>query len=418
MVVPREKTMKVSLETRIKGIVTGLALCLTLVLIGMALSMDFKEALRLQDGLINDLASRGPSMTSAQVVAIMEGQGGSWQVISGEGDGIPLTTSDGAVWSIKPNREAILESVLHRRRHLLVAAMICLLISAEIAVFTAYWITRPLKRLVWGCARVAKGDLSDIPVEKAGSYELETLHEAFNEMVQEIKGRQEMERRVSRMERLAALGQVVAGVSHEIKNPLASMRIHLDLLGPSFNEEGQESLGVLSSELDRLNRVVTQLLSFARPAPPLPGPVDPAEVLDWCYRMVKVRLQKSSVSWHHHVEEGIVMWADRGQLQQLLLNLVLNALEAIDKDGEILLSAKKDSIGTILSIEDTGRGIADDVKDRMFDPFVTSKSEGTGLGLSVVYRIMELHRGKIEFSSSQEGTVFTLWFPDEKEGQF
>ncbi len=409
--------MRVNLETRIKGIVTGLAFCLTLVLMGMALSMDFSESVRLQYSLIQDLVSRGPSMTSAQAVEIMEERGSSWKVTSGKGDGTPLTTSDGAVWSLEPDRQAILELVLHRRRHLLVAAMICLLISAEMAVFMAYWITRPLKRLVWGCARVAKGDLSDIPTEKAGSYELEALHEAFNEMVQGIKGRQEMERRVSRMERLAALGQVVAGVSHEIKNPLASMRIHLDLLGSSFNEEEQESLTVLSSELDRLNRVVTQLLSFARPAPPLPGPVDPEEVLDWCYRMVKVRLQKCGVGWHHHVEEGTVMWADRGQVQQLLLNLVLNALEAIDEGGEIRLSAERGSEGTVLSIGDNGRGIADDVKDRMFDPFVTSKSEGTGLGLSVVYRIMELHRGRIEYSSSQEGTVFTLWFPDEKGDQ-
>nr|WP_321500943.1 ATP-binding protein [uncultured Dethiosulfovibrio sp.] len=413
MVVFREKAMRASLETRIKGMVTAMALSLTLVLITMSLSMDFRETLAQQREIIGDLTAREGDITSTEAVKIMEKQGERWIVTCEKGPGERLLTSDGALWYLRPDRGAILQSVLHRRRHLLVAAMICLLLSAEMAVFMAYWITRPLKRLVWACSRVAKGDLSDIPREKAGSYELETLNDAFNDMVQGLKGWQAMERQISRMERLAALGEVVAGVSHEIKNPLASMRIHLDLIGPSLEGEEVESLEILSSELDRLNRVVTQLLSFARPSPPLAGPVDPTEILDWCHRMVRVKLRDQGIEWHQEIEGNTFIWADRGQLQQLLLNLILNGIEATQDGGAISLKVQKSRGGAALSVEDEGSGIPERIKDRIFDPFVTSKPEGTGLGLSVVYRIIELHRGKIDYRSSEGGTTFDLWFPDE-----
>ncbi len=413
MVVFREKTVKTGLETRVKGIVTAMALCLTLVLMTMALSMDFTETLAQQREIIGDLIARGGEITSTEAVRIMERQGERWIVTCEKGPGERLITSDGASWYLRPDRGAILQWVLHRRRHLMVAAMICLLLSAEIAVFMAYWITRPLKRLVWACSRVAKGDLSDIPRERVGSYELEALNDAFNDMVQGLKGWQAMERQISRMERLAALGEVVAGVSHEIKNPLASMRIHLDLIGSSLEGEDRESLEVVSSELDRLNRVVTQLLSFARPSPPLAGPVDPVEILDWCHRMVRVKLRDQGLKWIQEVEEKALIWADRGQLQQLLLNLILNGVEATQEGGYISVKIQKAHGGTALSVEDGGSGIPERIKDRIFDPFVTSKPEGTGLGLSVVYRIVELHRGRIDYRSSEAGTAFNLWFPDE-----
>lgn len=406
-----------SLESRIKFVVTGLAFCLTAALISMSLAIDARDSFSVQRDLILSLATKSPAMTTDQVVSVMEEQGENWRITSDGQSGTRLTTADGVSWHVEVNGNTVFKSVLYKRRHLLVSGLICLLISAEIAVFLAYWITRPLKRLVWGCSRVAGGDLSDLPGEIPGTYEIETLYGAFDRMVRGLRGRRDLERRVSRMERLAALGQVVAGVSHEIKNPLASMRIHLDLLDPAIAGRDRESLDVLGSELDRLNRVVTQLLSFARPSPPLPGPVAPGEILDWCRGVVGVKLSASGVKWRQAVEEGIAIWGDREQLRQLLLNLVLNGLEASSGGGSILVSMAKNGGGTILTVSDEGEGIPAEVRERIFDPFVTSKPDGTGLGLSMSYRIVEMHHGKMDYETSAAGTTFTVWFPDE-EGVF
>jgi signal transduction histidine kinase len=417
MVDPGSQTMiGPDLETRVKAVVTGLTFCLTVILIAMSLSIDFHETYLSEQGKIDELSSRSSDLTSRQVMEIIDREGEAWRITS-EGDGTSVTTSDGASWKVSLNGKHVLTSILHRRRHLLVAGMICLLLSAEMAVFLAYWLTRPLKRLAWGCAKVGRGDLSDLPVERSGSYELEILQKAFNAMVRGLRERQSLERRISRMERLAALGQVVAGVSHEIKNPLAAMRIHLDLLSGarSGETEDEESLQVLSSELDRLNRVVTQLLSFARPTPTVPGPIEPRELFRWCHSMVRVRLSRKSIGWHEAVDDGTELWGDRGQMQQLLLNLVLNGIEAMDEEGDLYVSCRRSGKGTSMSVEDTGGGVPDRVAERIFDPFVTSKPDGTGLGLSIVYRIVEDHRGTMDLKTSSEGTRLDLWFPGPTE---
>ncbi len=334
-----------SLESRIKGVITGLTFCLTMALIAMSLCIDFQETCASEKKRVKEMGARVAPLSREELLSLTESK---W-AINTFGKGVSLRGQEGPVW-ITLDKKIILGEVLHRRRYLLVAGMICLLFSAEIAVFLAYGLTRPLKRLAWGCAQVEQGNLSNLPGEISASYEIATLQRAFNDMVRGLREWQALERQVSRVDRLAALGQVVAGVSHEIKNPLAAMRIHLDLVQDVLEGAEKDSLQVVSSELDRLNRVVTQLLSFARPSSGVLGPVDAQGLFEWCHRIMRVRLSRKELRWEAHAHEGVTFWGDSGQLQQILVNLVLNSVEAMDKGGVLSLEARSREEGTWLSV--------------------------------------------------------------------
>jgi signal transduction histidine kinase len=237
----------------------------------------------------------------------------------------------------------------------------------------------------------------------------------FNDMVDTLQRWKKLERQISRMDRLASLGQMVAGVSHEIRNPLASMRIHLDLLSDHVSDEGTESLRILGDELDRLNRTVSQLLAFASPRPPLSGPVAVNDLIRWCHQMLHASL-RAGITWDASLDDdGLELWGDPQQLRQMLLNLLLNAQEAMPGGGAVRLAARKDGNTVEFRVSDTGPGLPDVLLERIFDPFVTTKGDGTGLGLSIVHRIVELHGGHIEYTTSPRGTTFIVRIPAGRE---
>jgi two-component system, NtrC family, sensor kinase len=228
-------------------------------------------------------------------------------------------------------------------------------------------------------------------------------------------------RRLYRAERLAAAGQLAAGVAHEIRNPLTSIRSTIQYVLPSFetSDPKRELLQELISEIDRMDRIVTDLLSLARPSPFSPANVDIIDLLDQCLLLIGAQARKQSVEIECCYElPRLFLSADQTQIKQVFLNLLLNALQAMPKAGKLSVWAgrgQSDLTGhefLEIRIADTGAGIAKEHLDRIFDPFFTLKKEGTGLGLSISYNLIQQHHGDIEVQSEPgRGTTVSVRLP-------
>mgnify|MGYP000327283413 CR=1 FL=1 len=220
---------------------------------------------------------------------------------------------------------------------------------------------------------------------------------------QDLSRLKEMEEQLKRSDRLAAVGQLAAGMAHEIRNPLASISGSVQLLmeGEKLESEDRRLMGIVVREAERLNALLTDFLVFARPAPPVLESVEVTELLDELFCMVSADERFKDIDLQREYKGPIEWHCDRAQLRQALWNLLVNGAEAMDHQGRLTLGV--DSNGPAIYVEDTGPGIPQDIRDKIFDPFFTTKDSGTGLGLATVYSIVEAHEGRLELIKAEEG---------------
>jgi signal transduction histidine kinase len=231
-------------------------------------------------------------------------------------------------------------------------------------------------------------------------------------------------RRLYRAERLATVGQLAASVAHEIRNPMTAIRSTVQYLLREFDDSNPKrelAQGVIA-EVDRIDRILDGLLSLTRRAEYTPSKISLAPLIGQTLLLIRSQAQEQAIEilWEDPLREMYVM-ADAGQLKQLTLNLVMNAMQAMPDGGrlKIDLNLRLQSLGlsgekdwVVVSITDTGCGIPLGTLDRVFDPFFTTKSGGTGLGLSTCYAIAKQHDGDIEISSQEnEGTTVKVRLP-------
>ncbi len=224
----------------------------------------------------------------------------------------------------------------------------------------------------------------------------------------------EIEEQLRRADRLSALGELSAGMAHEIRNPLGSIRGTAEILkdGIDPSDKRYEFAGILIKEVDRLNRVVQDFLDFSRPGGVRQEHFDLREALEEVLLLTRQQTLKGGVRTRFEVEEPPPVAGDREQFKQAFLNLVLNAVQAMPSGGDLVISAQVAGDELLLRFADTGQGIAPEALERIFNPFYTTRSEGTGLGLAITHRIVQGHGGRIEVQSRVgEGTVFTLHLP-------
>ncbi|NOY76878.1 MAG: GHKL domain-containing protein [Calditrichaeota bacterium] len=234
--------------------------------------------------------------------------------------------------------------------------------------------------------------------------------------VQTIQKVQAKERELVQAEKLAALGRMIAIVSHEIRNPLGVIQTSAETLleqPDHLTETQKEILTFILQETDRLTRILTDFLTFAKPQPIRRVPVELQTLVSRVFRMLEreaqqkghvLRLEKSS--------RPIWVKGDPDQLYQALLNLGLNGLEAMSRGGELIIRLMPISKKWVaLEVEDQGKGIAVEDQKRVFDPFFTTKEKGSGIGLAIVKRIIKEHGGNVEFDTNAEGTVFKIYLP-------
>jgi signal transduction histidine kinase len=234
-----------------------------------------------------------------------------------------------------------------------------------------------------------------------------------------VENSEEFERLRER-DRLAALGEMSAGLAHEIRNPLGAIKGAAQVLDPqSFPEETRELLGVIVEEVERLNAVVSQFLEYARPMKPNLVRTDLNGVILRTLKLFAEEERSQHVDIKTHLDERLPeIMADADQIRQILLNLLLNAVDAFgDKPGKIDITTRVLSSGRgadliELRVRDNGPGIEPENLRRIFVPFFTTKQKGTGLGLAICQRIMTAHGGRIDVLSRHGmGATFILRFP-------
>jgi signal transduction histidine kinase len=307
-------------------------------------------------------------------------------------------------------------------------------------------ISRPIRHLYRGVLAVADGDL-DQHFEAETKDEIGDLGRAFNIMTKKLRQLRELEEEMQRRNRLAALGELSAGVAHEIRNPLGIIKNSAEMLRDRIQDDSKrrELTGYIVEEVDRLNRVVTNFLQFARPAEPNREIVDINAVLKHTISFIDSEARSANISIEKSLATDLPpVLADPEQCHQVFLNLCVNAFQAMDGAGTLKfetrlssqVSARTDegspstdfSPGSVLSfsegttpmvdvlISDTGEGMSPDVLARVFDPFFSTKDEGVGLGLSLVHKIIENHSGRIRVTSKQsKGTTFVISLPTAGE---
>ena len=230
-----------------------------------------------------------------------------------------------------------------------------------------------------------------------------------------------LQRQVRQADRLASIGTLASGMAHEIKNPLTALKTFTQLLPKRYNdaEFRDDFSGLAGSEIARIERIVNQLLAFARPAPLMIEQVSLHDIIAGAMRLVGPQASRLQVEVRKSLRADTdLIAADKDRLQQVVLNLLLNALQASVPGGWVELSTDLE-LGLVeheplvrLDVRDNGSGIPTDMLPHIFDPFFTTKSEGTGLGLSVSYNIIAEHKGRLEVhSESGNGTCFSVYLP-------
>jgi two-component system sensor histidine kinase HydH len=227
-----------------------------------------------------------------------------------------------------------------------------------------------------------------------------------------------LEKEVQRHDRLVALGKMAAGVAHEVRNPLSSIKGFATLLGSRFKDGSQEheAADLLVQEAERLNRSITELLNYARPTTLNRVPLNLGELVGLSLKLVSSDAQALGVKIVLTVEDDLPTIAlDRDKINQVLLNLYLNGLQAMEDstaEKKLSVSVQREQEMLVIEIHDSGRGVPSEDLDKVLDPYFTTKPEGTGLGLALAYKIIDEHKGTIGFSSTDgRGTTVTVSLP-------
>ena len=224
---------------------------------------------------------------------------------------------------------------------------------------------------------------------------------------------------IRRKEKLAAIGGLAAGVAHEIRNPLSSIKGIASYFKNKFDDDSddKEAAGVMIQEVDRLNRVISELLEFARPTQLNLKSTDVNDLLEHSVRLIQQEAAAKGIRIKLNLsQQRLAAKIDSDRFSQCLLNLYLNALQAMDNGGRLTIenSITEGSL-TKIEVKDTGSGIKSEDLNKIFNPYFTTKTKGTGLGLAIVHKIIEAHKGQVKVRSvSGQGTAFTIVIPSKK----
>jgi len=236
-------------------------------------------------------------------------------------------------------------------------------------------------------------------------------------IIRDMSSIRNMELQLERSRRMAALGKMAAGVAHEIRNPLGTLRGFAQFFGNVYDadDEKKQYADLMISEIDRLNATVSSLLQFSRPREPLLQRIKLDELFDKTVTLMDTDFSKRKIQFTRPGTTNIEIEADPDLLLQVLMNLLKNSINATDANGRIRLSCHEDGHHVRISVSDNGRGMSEQDREKMFDPFFTTNKNGTGLGLAVSHQIVEQHHGRFEVTTGiDQGTTITMILPKEQ----
>ncbi|MCF6247730.1 MAG: ATP-binding protein [Desulfobacula sp.] len=238
-------------------------------------------------------------------------------------------------------------------------------------------------------------------------------------IVRDITKRVQMEKKSRELERMAYIGKLTTSLSHEIRNPLSSVKMNLQILGKnnSFKGNDKKRLDISEREIQRLEGILKELLDFAKPVALQSAKTDINQIIFSCVELLEVKIKKQHIHCEIRVDEDLpLVMADKGKVEQLVINLLLNALESVDESGKIIVVTTKrdleDGSFVVIRVQDDGKGLSKQLAAQIFEPFYTTKTTGTGLGLANVKRIVAAHRGRVEVVTLKTpGTAFEVFLP-------
>jgi signal transduction histidine kinase len=253
---------------------------------------------------------------------------------------------------------------------------------------------------------------------KINNDEVGTLIKTFNHMEEELAQR---EKELIQSKKLAAIGTLASGVAHELNNPLNNIYTTSQRLIKRADEECppflRKSLHDIFSETMRVKKIVGELLEFARGREPHLRPVELGTLIKGVYRHLGNSVDIKGIKFDVSLQPvEVVLAADQEQLEQVFINLFMNAAEAMSGEGEIRVKVKEETETVIIRVSDSGKGMSAETLEKIFEPFFTSKDKGTGLGLAIVFNIIQKHGGHIDVESREGvGTSFIIMLPKNKK---
>ncbi|QQS41787.1 MAG: HAMP domain-containing protein [Acidobacteriota bacterium] len=306
------------------------------------------------------------------------------------------------------------------RKYLVFSVISALVPNLLLVLLIVRSISRPLQRLTVAAVKVTDGEYGTEADLRKSNDEIGLLAESFNEMsrkmLSDIEELRKLNEQLIRTEKLAALGTLSAGVAHEVNNPLASISSLIQMIerNGGIDEATSEKLGLIQTQILRIKSVTKDMMDFARARPAARALIDVNDVVQTGLRLAGFDKQFQKLDISTFLDPALPkIMADSDQLQQVFLNLLLNARDAMPDGGRLSVQSRKAGGNVEVSIGDSGPGIGKDDLKKIFDPFYTTKSSGrgTGLGLAVCYGIVTAHGGSIEADSSSEGTRFAVTLP-------
>ncbi|MEN6437220.1 MAG: cache domain-containing protein [Syntrophobacter sp.] len=358
----------------------------------------------------------------------------------------------GTDWAlvVEQDRDEAFEAADKLRRYVYAVVLLSVIGALLFAWLVARYVANPIRRLSKAANRLAAGDFGGVQTGIYRTDEIGTLYEAFGDMARQLHDRhlrlekevtlretelretderlQLTQRAVARSQQLASLGQLAAGVAHEIRSPLTSLKMFLESIETEMDisQDCEEDFQVAMGQVKRMESTINRFLNFARPQDPVFSEFEAKELIEDVMLVAWPRAMQQETVIAAEVEASLpLISGDRKQLGEAVLNLVINGLEAIMSRGRLLISARMDvlslqdnSIECIrIDVKDSGPGIEAGIISHLFDPFYTTKATGTGLGLSIVYGTIERHGGEVRVETSPgQGSVFSLLIPVQPEG--
>lgn len=331
---------------------------------------------------------------------------------------------NGAIVTERSLRPAELTVATNRNLLIAYGALIFALVGIVLWLLIVRLVSEPVRELLQQMRRVERGDLT-ARAETERTDEIGELARDFNAMVRSLDtAKRELheshEKQMQQAGKLATIGELAAGIAHEIRNPLAGIGAAVEVLAEHHPETNREIVQEIQHQTQRLNTTLCDLLDFARFREPEIAPCDLADIVQRMLTLVRPDAQKHHVQIVDELPADLpLLHADATQVQQALLNLFLNGIQAMPNGGTLTVRALTQDNRLSLTIADTGVGIAPEIREKIFSPFFTTKHRGTGLGLAITRTIMEKHRGAISVESELgKGTTFRLDFPIQPPDNF
>lgn len=331
-----------------------------------------------------------------------------------------------AVCIIARDTQGLRQSRLESIKLLGVLAVVGLLLALMLGRFFARGIFGPLNNLLENVMSITAGNTyprlnvkrTDEIGELAGAFDemstaISAREEGLLKAADEIKSNQDQ---IIRSGRLAAIGELAAGVAHEIGNPLSAVSGYAQLISRNSSDSAKvsEYAHQIEKETEYIEKIIQDLLDFSRPSNEIKEMHDIKEIIESAVRTASSHKAFGNISVTVDIsDETKLVYCNRKEITQVLLNLLINAAQEAPPETTIIVSAKEEGGNVIISVADMGKGVSDSVADKIFNPFFTTKSaaDGTGLGLSVCFRILEKHGGRIWFDNLEKGVRFSLSFP-------